>query len=186
MEAHDANYVGGDINGGVADLRQFFGRPRSRCTRGPRRCRASTSARRRRRRAAACTACAVGTRPGWRCTATAEPATPTVRRRLAPRFDARPLLRDPAADPRPVPGALSTIEGTADRAEPVGHVDEPVAGARRVGRVEAGAVVGHLEAQLVVGRTHRDGDARTLARIFPAFCIASRQQKYTAASTSES
>ncbi len=28
MEAHDANYVGGDINGGVADLRQFFGRPR--------------------------------------------------------------------------------------------------------------------------------------------------------------
>jgi phytoene dehydrogenase-like protein len=28
MEAHDANYVGGDINGGAADLRQFFGRPR--------------------------------------------------------------------------------------------------------------------------------------------------------------
>ncbi len=28
MEAHDANYVGGDINGGVADLRQFFGRPK--------------------------------------------------------------------------------------------------------------------------------------------------------------
>jgi phytoene dehydrogenase-like protein len=28
MEAHDANYIGGDINGGVADLRQFFGRPR--------------------------------------------------------------------------------------------------------------------------------------------------------------
>jgi Phytoene dehydrogenase and related proteins len=28
MEAHDANYVGGDINGGVADLRQFFARPR--------------------------------------------------------------------------------------------------------------------------------------------------------------
>jgi phytoene dehydrogenase-like protein len=27
MEAHDANYVGGDINGGVADLRQFFARP---------------------------------------------------------------------------------------------------------------------------------------------------------------
>ncbi len=27
MEAHDANYIGGDINGGVADLRQFFGRP---------------------------------------------------------------------------------------------------------------------------------------------------------------
>ena len=28
MEAHDANYVGGDINGGVADLRQFVARPR--------------------------------------------------------------------------------------------------------------------------------------------------------------
>jgi len=27
IERHDANYVGGDINGGVADLRQFFGRP---------------------------------------------------------------------------------------------------------------------------------------------------------------
>jgi phytoene dehydrogenase-like protein len=27
MEAHNANYVGGDINGGVADLRQFLFRP---------------------------------------------------------------------------------------------------------------------------------------------------------------
>ena len=27
MEAHDANYIGGDINGGMADLRQFIGRP---------------------------------------------------------------------------------------------------------------------------------------------------------------
>jgi len=27
MEAHDANYVGGDINGGAADLRQLFTRP---------------------------------------------------------------------------------------------------------------------------------------------------------------
>ena len=27
MEAHDPNYVGGDINGGVADLRQLFTRP---------------------------------------------------------------------------------------------------------------------------------------------------------------
>ena len=26
-ERHDANYVGGDINGGVADLRQFVARP---------------------------------------------------------------------------------------------------------------------------------------------------------------
>ncbi len=28
MEAHDANYIGGDINGGAADLRQFVARPR--------------------------------------------------------------------------------------------------------------------------------------------------------------
>ena len=28
MQAHDANYVGGDINGGAADLRQFVARPR--------------------------------------------------------------------------------------------------------------------------------------------------------------
>ena len=27
MEHHDANYIGGDINGGVADLRQFIARP---------------------------------------------------------------------------------------------------------------------------------------------------------------
>ncbi len=27
MEDHDANYIGGDINGGVADLRQFIARP---------------------------------------------------------------------------------------------------------------------------------------------------------------
>jgi phytoene dehydrogenase-like protein len=28
MERHDANYIGGDISGGVADLRQFVARPR--------------------------------------------------------------------------------------------------------------------------------------------------------------
>ena len=28
VEAHDANYVGGDINGGRSDLRQFFARPK--------------------------------------------------------------------------------------------------------------------------------------------------------------
>jgi phytoene dehydrogenase-like protein len=27
MEAHDENYVGGDINGGAQDLRQLFFRP---------------------------------------------------------------------------------------------------------------------------------------------------------------
>ncbi len=27
LEAYDPNYVGGDINGGIQDLRQLFGRP---------------------------------------------------------------------------------------------------------------------------------------------------------------
>jgi phytoene dehydrogenase-like protein len=27
MQLHDENYIGGDINGGVADLRQFVARP---------------------------------------------------------------------------------------------------------------------------------------------------------------
>jgi phytoene dehydrogenase-like protein len=27
VEAHNANYIGGDINGGLADLRQIVGRP---------------------------------------------------------------------------------------------------------------------------------------------------------------
>jgi phytoene dehydrogenase-like protein len=27
LERHDANYIGGDINGGVQDLRQLFTRP---------------------------------------------------------------------------------------------------------------------------------------------------------------
>ncbi len=30
MERHDANYVGGDINGGIQDLRQLFTRPTAR------------------------------------------------------------------------------------------------------------------------------------------------------------
>ena len=37
MEAYDANYVGGDINGGAGDLRQVFTRPWSRSTPGARR-----------------------------------------------------------------------------------------------------------------------------------------------------
>ena len=27
IERHDANYIGGDINGGIGDLRQFVARP---------------------------------------------------------------------------------------------------------------------------------------------------------------
>ena len=67
MEAHNANYVGGDINGGAADLRQLFARPVARARRTRRRCPASSSAPPRRRPAAACTACAVSTPPGRRC-----------------------------------------------------------------------------------------------------------------------
>ena len=66
-EAHNPNYVGGDINGGLADLRQLFaaaGRPRRSRTRP--RTRACSSARRRRRPAAACTGCAAGTRRALR------------------------------------------------------------------------------------------------------------------------
>ena len=55
MEAHDANYVGGDINAGVADIRQLLFRPVAarwtRITPGP----GSICARRRRRPAAAST-----------------------------------------------------------------------------------------------------------------------------------
>ena len=56
MEAHDANYVGGDINGGIQDIRQLIFRPwpahRPVSTSAP----GCTSARRRRRPAAASTA----------------------------------------------------------------------------------------------------------------------------------
>ena len=66
--AHNPNYVGGDINGGVADLRQLFTRPVARLDpvrdAGPA---ASSSARRRPRPAAASTACAAATRPARRC-----------------------------------------------------------------------------------------------------------------------
>ena len=57
MEAHNPNYVGGDINGGAADLRQTVGARRRTRRRSP----ACSSARPRRRRAAASTACAAST-----------------------------------------------------------------------------------------------------------------------------
>ena len=63
MEQHNANYIGGDINGGVQDIWQLFTRPAARARPlHARRPRASTSARRPRRPAAACTACAATTR----------------------------------------------------------------------------------------------------------------------------
>ena len=67
IERHNANYVGGDINGGAATCRSSS-RARSRASRRTRRrSPASSSARRRRRPAAACTGCAASTPRGRRC-----------------------------------------------------------------------------------------------------------------------
>ena len=60
FEQYNANYIGGDINGGVQDLRQLFTRPTLRWYRTPRQSRGCISARPRRRPVGACTAC-VGT-----------------------------------------------------------------------------------------------------------------------------
>ena len=67
MEAHDANYVGGDINGGIQDIRQLFFRPWPSLDPYRRRATGSICARRPRRPAAASTACAVCWRPARRC-----------------------------------------------------------------------------------------------------------------------
>jgi phytoene dehydrogenase-like protein len=66
MHAHGANYIGGDINGGVADLRQFVVRPTLGLHRGRPRSTACTCARAPHPRAAGCTACVAGT-PRTRC-----------------------------------------------------------------------------------------------------------------------
>ena len=64
MEAYDANYVGGDINGGIADWRQLLFRPgRALEPVLDARIRRSSCARRRRHPAAASTAWAARTRP---------------------------------------------------------------------------------------------------------------------------
>ena len=88
MEAHDANYVGGDINGGVSDLRQFFARPAPvAASVGDAGARplpllvVDAAGRRRARHVRA-------TRPpGSRCAATAEPPSPTTLRRAAAQRD---------------------------------------------------------------------------------------------------
>ena len=64
MEGYNPNYVGGDISGGAATLRQTLFRPAPRWNPYRTRCPASTCARRRPRRAAGCTACAAPGRPG--------------------------------------------------------------------------------------------------------------------------
>ena len=67
MEAHNANYVGGDVVTGSNDARQLVFRPRAALDPYRRASRASTSARRRPRRAPAPTACAVTTRRSPPC-----------------------------------------------------------------------------------------------------------------------
>ena len=56
--------------------------------------------------------------------------------------------REPASTCVPEPGRAVDRERAADRADPVGHVDEAVAAHRAARRVEAGTVVGDGEAQL--------------------------------------
>ena len=63
FEAHNPNYVGGDINGGAADLRQLLARPVARVSPYRTPLPGCSSARRRRRPAAASTACAASTPP---------------------------------------------------------------------------------------------------------------------------
>ena len=58
VERYNPNYVGGDINGGLQDLRQMFARPVARLVPYSTPSRDSSCARPRRRRAAACTGCA--------------------------------------------------------------------------------------------------------------------------------
>ena len=57
VEARNPNYVGGDINGGVQDLRQLYTRPAVRLDPYSTPADGSTCAPRRRRPAAACTVC---------------------------------------------------------------------------------------------------------------------------------
>ena len=57
--------------------------------------------------------------------------------------------RDRSRDRAPLPGRTLDVERAADRSEPVGHVDEPVALDRAAARVEPGAVVDDLEANVV-------------------------------------
>ena len=92
MERRNPNYVGGDINGGVQDLRQLFTRPVARPVPYSTPVDGSTSARRRRRRAAACTACAATSRRVRRCEARRRALCLTARG-VAPMFDMR-LMRD--------------------------------------------------------------------------------------------
>ena len=123
LEAHNANYVGGDINGGAADLRQLFARPVARPCRTRRPTRASSSARRRRRPAAACTGCAGGMPRAQRCAARCADvrpgqATQSCRHATASHADADGAIRGvPGAPPatRPPPARRAR-----DRRRPTG------------------------------------------------------------------
>ena len=67
--------------------------------------------------------------------------------------------RHGAADRRALAGGRIPAHGAADRAQPVGHVDEPVAAAG-LGRVETGTVVADREVQAARLGPHPDLDGR--------------------------
>ena len=81
--------------------------------------------------------------------------------RLAAASSQEPAVRRPAPRPRspiPRPGAERDLEPAVEGVEPVVHVAQADAVVRR-GRVEARAVVAHLEAQLAAGLAQADRDA---------------------------
>ena len=83
IEAHDPNYVGGDINAGIADIRQLLFRPTLVAATRTTQARACTCARPRRRPAAACTAWAVTSPRGRRYGAICASRRPRRRPRRA-------------------------------------------------------------------------------------------------------
>ena len=66
MEEYNPNYIGGDINGGIMDIRQLFTRPALRWSPYRTSSRGSIFVRRRRRRAGGCMGCAGIMRRGGR------------------------------------------------------------------------------------------------------------------------
>ena len=70
----------------------------------------------------------------------------------------RPRRRGTAADSRSVPRRRNDLDVAADGAHAVAHGDEPRSG-RLAGRVEAGAIVGHLERDAAAAVDERNGHA---------------------------
>src|SRR4051794_24703176 len=71
---------------------------------------------------------------------------------------------DGARDDRAPPGSRDDVEDPLDRGDRVGHPREPLAGGD-VRRVEADAVVAHLEADRLRVLARPDADRRPVARV---------------------